>query len=107
VLTAGSYRPVVAALGLAITSALARADFVPLEQQTELTAKAKTLQLGMTRSEVIAVLGRPTGAVLPADRGTLKLPTDPSTRLELLWDNPPCNLVMVDFDERGLSIGWD
>lgn len=76
---------------------------------TDLSKKASNLRAGMTRSQVIASLGKATWAVLPGDMGDLALP-DPSIKLELYWKNGGCPAVTVQFRKEGneyVVTGWD
>jgi hypothetical protein len=82
------------------------AAFQGAQEITPLSAKAGRLENGLTRSEVIGRLGRPTWAVLPTDTGDFKIP-DPSVSLVLIWKNPPCAPVVVDLDRNKKVIGWD
>jgi len=76
------------------------------QEITPLSTKAGQLANGLTRSEVIGRLGRPTWAILPTDKGDFKTP-DASVSLVLIWKNPPCAPVVVDFDRNKEAIGWD
>ncbi len=73
---------------------------------TDLSKKAATLTIGMPRQNVINLLGNPSWAVIPADKGDFHLS---STRviLGLYWKNTPCSPVVVDFDNAYKVIGWD
>lgn len=73
---------------------------------TSLSKKASRLKLRMSRQEVISLLGHPTWAVIPGDKGDLALP-DPRIRLELYWKNTPCSPVIVQFDSAYKTTGWD
>ena len=73
---------------------------------TSLSKKASGLKIGMSRQAVISLLGHPTWAVIPGDKGDLSLP-DPRIRLELYWKNTPCSPVVVQFDSAYKVTGWD
>ncbi len=73
---------------------------------TDLSQKAKKLNLRMTRQAVIGLLGRPTWAVIPSDGGEFTLP-DPRVKLDLYWKNTPCSPVIVMFNSAYRVTGWD
>lgn len=73
---------------------------------TSLSEKAQHLEIGMTRDHVIARLGPATWALLPTDTGDFSIP-DASVSLVLIWKNPPCAPVLMDFDRDGTLIGMD
>jgi len=73
---------------------------------TSLSKKASGLKIGMSRQAIISLLGHPTWAVIPNDKGDLALP-DPRIRLELYWENTPCSPVVVQFDSVYKVTGWD
>jgi hypothetical protein len=73
---------------------------------TTLSQKASRLKLGMTRAEVIALLGSPTWASIRGDTGEFA-PSAPKVALELFWRNPGCKPVVVDFDNNFRVTGWD
>ena len=73
---------------------------------TSLSKKASELKLGMSRQSVISLLGHPTWAVIPGDKGDLALP-DPRINLELYWKNTPCSPVVIQFDSAYKVTGWD
>jgi hypothetical protein len=73
---------------------------------TSLSEKASHLKIGMSRQEVIKLLGPPTWAVIPGDRGQFTL-SDPSLSLELHWKNRPCAPVVVQFNRNNRVDGWD
>lgn len=74
--------------------------------RTALSEKAATIKTGASQAAVVKLLGAPTWAVLPTDKGSLQLP-DPDIRLELRWDNAPCFPVAVLFDRGYLVSGID
>lgn len=86
-------------VGLSLT-AVAQEDSVPVAQQhsvkTALSRKATHLKLGMTKAQVIELLGSPTWAN-----------TDDGVPLSLAWRNGNCNPVVVTFDKHLLVDGWD
>lgn len=71
---------------------------------TELSKKAAKLKTGMSKDETKLLLGPPTWAVLPTDKGEWKL--HPAQRLELMWRNGNCNPVVVSFDAKMRVDGW-
>lgn len=73
---------------------------------TSLSKKASGLKIGMSRQAVISLLGHPTWAVIPGDKGDLALP-DPRIKLELYWKNTPCSPVVVQFNSVYKVTGWD
>jgi hypothetical protein len=75
------------------------------EEVTSLSNKASGLKSGMSRQAIISLLGHPTWAVIPGDKGPLSLP-DPRIRLELYWKNAPCTPVIVQFDSAYKATGW-
>ena len=76
------------------------------QERTELSQKAGRLRIGMTRSQVISLLGPATWAAIPGDQGEYALP-DPRIRLELFWKNGRCGPVAVMFDTEYRVSGWD
>jgi hypothetical protein len=80
--------------------------FVYSGSLTNLSKKAANLKIGMSRTTVINLLGKPTWAVIPGDTGDWALP-DPRIRLELHWKNPGCGPVVVQFNSNFQAIGWD
>lgn len=80
--------------------AVAQDDSVSVEQRhfakTELSKKAAHLREGMTKEQVIKLLGPPTWAN-----------TDKGVPLTLGWRNDNCNPVVVTFDKNLLVNGWD
>ncbi|MGD9108805.1 MAG: hypothetical protein PVI75_06530 [Gammaproteobacteria bacterium] len=86
-------------LGLPLIT-IAQGDSVSVAQQhpakTELSKKAVHLKLGMTKAQVIKLLGPPTWAN-----------TDEGVPLTLAWRNGNCNPVVVTFDKHVLVDGWD
>src|SRR5687768_11742211 len=75
------------------------------KEVTELSKKADQLKHGTTRAEVIRLLGTPTWAILPTDKGEWELAK--SLSLELRWSNGNCNNVAVSFDRTGKLTGSD
>jgi len=75
------------------------------EETTSLSKKASGLKNGMSRQAIISLLGHPTWAVIPGDKGQLSL-SDPRIRLELYWKNAPCTPVVVQFDSAYKATGW-
>ena len=73
---------------------------------TSLSKKASGLKIGMPRQVVISLLGHPTWAVIPNDKGELALP-DPRIKIELYWKNTPCSPVVVQFNSAHKVTGWD
>jgi hypothetical protein len=73
---------------------------------TSLSKKASKLNLRMSRQVVISLLGHPTWAVIPSDKGDVSLP-DTRIKLELYWKNTPCHPVVVQFDSGYKVTGWD
>jgi len=73
---------------------------------TSLSKKASELKIGMSRQVVISLLGHPTWAVIPVDKGDFALP-DPRIKLELYWKNTPCSPVVVQFNSVYKVTGWD
>ena len=72
---------------------------------TALSLKAAQLKSGMTRAQVIALLGPPTWVRLPSDKGEDALPAGQT--LELRWANGNCNPVAVSFNAAGRINGTD
>jgi hypothetical protein len=72
---------------------------------TNLSKKASELKIGMSRQAIISLLGHPTWAVIPSDKGRLSLP-DSRIRLTLYWKNAPCTPVIVQFDSAYKATGW-
>ncbi|MGD9152980.1 MAG: hypothetical protein PVG30_04915 [Gammaproteobacteria bacterium] len=68
----------------------------PHPARTTLSKKAAHLKVGMTKAQVIKVLGPPTWAN-----------TDEGVPLTLAWRNGNCNPVVVTFDKHLLVEGWD
>jgi len=64
--------------------------------KTSLSKKAGYLKLGMTKAQVIKLLGPPTWA-----------DSDEGVPLELAWRNGKCNPVVVTFDKQIKVDGWD
>ncbi len=75
-------------------------DLSPLSQ------KAANLKMGMSRAQVIKLLGPAQWVVLPTDKGDWEF-LDATTGLELYWDNPGNSNVIVMFDLSLNVIGWD
>jgi len=73
---------------------------------TTLSQKASELKLRMSRKAVINLLGHPTWAVMPSDKGEWALP-DSRIKLELYWKNTPCSPVIVQFNSAYKVTGWD
>jgi hypothetical protein len=73
---------------------------------TILSQKASEIKLGMSRKVVINLLGHPTWAVIPSDKGELALP-DTRIKLELYWKNTPCSPVIVQFNSTYEVTGLD
>ena len=73
---------------------------------TTLSKQASTLEVGMGRPEVLALLGKPTWAVLPKDTGNKQI-IDSRTKLELHWKNGVCAPVVVQFGKALRVTGWD
>jgi hypothetical protein len=80
------------------------AEVIQKQSVTELSKKAARLKRGMTRAEVIGLLGTPTWVRLPTDRREDAL--EAGQTLELHWANGNCNPVAVVFNSKGVS-GWD
>lgn len=89
-------------LVIILTATVALAQGKP---QTELSKKAEQVKKGMSKSEVLKLLGAPTWALLHTDKGDWKL--DPQLGLELRWDNRNCSNVAVQFDLANKVTGWD
>jgi len=89
-----------------VAAAMAAPSMASVQKKpvTELSKKAERLKRGMTRSEVIGLLGAATWARLPTDKGEDAL--DARLTLELRWANGNCNPVAVSFDSKGVT-GWD
>ena len=67
--------------------------------KTKLSKKTKKIKPGMSREEVLSILGPPTWAILPSDGGQFSISNYSQIRLELRWDNgPQCLPVTVQFD---------
>src|SRR3954465_8981870 len=81
------------------------AALIQKKPPTALSVKAAQLKRDMTRAEVIALLGAPTWARLPTDKGEDALA--PGLSLELRWANGYCNPVAVSFNAAGRVNGWD
>ena len=64
----------------------------------DLSTLQATLKRGMTRAEVIGVLGKPTWAAIPGDMGDYGI-RDAKTGLILFWRNPGLAVVEVHFDK--------
>lgn len=73
---------------------------------TNLSKKAATLTIGMSRQDVINLLGNSSWAVIPTDKGDFHL-SSVRVILALYWKNTPCSPVVVDFDDVYKVIGWD
>lgn len=73
---------------------------------TSLSKKAATLTIGMSRQDVVSLLGIPSWAVIPTDKGDFHL-SSVRAILGLYWKNTPCSPVVVDFDDAYKVIGWD
>lgn len=74
---------------------------------TSLSKKAATLTIGISRQDVISLLGgTPSWAVIPADKGDFHL-SSARVIFGLYWKNTPCSPVVVDFDDAYKVIGWD
>jgi len=89
---------------LLVSMFLASAVFA--SQSTDLSGKAAKLRDGMTRSEVVALLGRATWAAIPKDTGDFEL-SNKDLLFALYWKNRPCSPVVVDFSVSGNVVGWD
>ena len=64
--------------------------------KTDLSKKTNQIKPGMSREEVVELLGLPMWAILPSDTGELTLSNYTDIRLELRWDNgPKCLPVTV------------
>lgn len=73
--------------------------------KTDLSRRAVSLKMSMSRTEVLDTLGSPpTWVFLPDDAGDWAL--DPGVFLELMWDNGPCPPVMADFNAEGKLTGF-
>ena len=73
---------------------------------TELSLKASGMSAGMSRSEVISLLGPPSWAVIKGDTGKFTI-EDPNIHLVLYWKNGECSPVIVRFDS-GLKVShWE
>jgi hypothetical protein len=81
-------------------------SFAIAAEITQLSKKASRLRLGMTRENVIRLLGKPKWAVIPNDKGEFAL-SDRRIKLELHWHNPGCNPVVVQFNDMLKVTGWD
>lgn len=73
---------------------------------SELSKKASSLKIGMSRQSVITLLGPPTWAVIPDETHDFTL-RDPRIKLELYWKNPGCSPVIVQFNAKFNVSGWD
>lgn len=73
---------------------------------TNLSKKAAKLKIGMSRQDVISLLGNPSWAVIPTDKGDFYISSS-SVALGLYWKNTPCSPVVVDFDNTYKVDGWD
>ena len=71
---------------------------------TELSQQASELSIGMTKTEVLALLDQPSWAVTSDDASDL---AEPDVPLTLIWRNGNCNPVMVNFDSAGAVTGKD
>lgn len=72
--------------------------------KTPLSKKTKKVKRGMSREQVIDILGPATWAILPVDDGPFSLANPTRIGLELRWDNGPnCLPVNVQFD-RDLKV---
>jgi hypothetical protein len=72
--------------------------------KTPLSKKTKKVKRGMSREQVIEILGPATWAILPEDGGPFSLANYTEIGLELRWDNgPKCLPVNVQFD-RDLKV---
>lgn len=76
------------------------------DEITSLSKKASKLKVGMSRQVTMKLLGHPTWAVIPGDKGDFTLP-DPRIALELHWRNSSCSPVVVQFNSAHKVIGWD
>ena len=75
-------------------------------ETTILSKKASQLKFGMSKQATIGLLGQPTWVIIPSDEGEFSLPNS-RIRLELYWKNTPCAPVIVQFDGKYKTIGWD
>jgi hypothetical protein len=75
-------------------------------ETTELSKKAAGLKTGMSREEVITLLGNATWASIPSDKGDYSVPAS-DFALVLRWKNSPCTPVVVQFDQSYQVKGWD
>ncbi len=78
-------------------------------KKTKLSSVAENLKSGMTRAQVVTLLGKPNWAVIPGDKGEWALP-DPRIALELYWRNGKCPPVAVQFKDKGgqkVVSGWN
>ena len=65
------------------------------------------LRIGMTRTQVVSLLGEPQWASIPGDKGGLALISN-DFGLELRWANPDCRDITVIFGKNPQTvIGWD
>ena len=71
---------------------------------TELSRQASELRLGMTKTEVLALLDQPSWVVTSDDASDF---AEPDIPLTLIWRNGNCNPVMVSFDSAGTVTGKD
>jgi len=76
-----------------------------LPQVTDLSRKAANVRSGMTRTQVLNLLGPPTWALLPTDSGDWAEAIDDG--FNLMWRNGKCNPVTVTFDNRARVDGRD
>jgi hypothetical protein len=88
-----------------VAVAASPAELIQKKSPTPLSVKAAQLKRDMTRAEVIALLGAPTWARLPTDKGEDALA--PGLSLELRWKNGNCSPVAVSFNAAGRVNGWD
>jgi len=85
---------------LPLTVLMAQDQYMSVAQhhlaKTKLSKKAEHLKLGMTKAQVIKLLGSPTWA-----------DTDGGVPLTLAWRNGDCNPIVVTFGKNLLVSGWD
>jgi hypothetical protein len=74
---------------------------------TALSRRATGVRSGMTRQQVLNILGPATWAILPGDTGEWAMVDPNTTSLELYWKNGNCAPVQVSFNKAGRVDGID
>ena len=75
--------------------------------KTELSRKAQEVGRGMSRKEVIALLGPPSSVITPGKLAAQGYDRQRDIEYVLTWDNPECSRVEVIFDVDDDATGWN